>query len=526
MAIDFRRVIACAVRWLYNPERLIVALLFVTATYYLTDLKMIRVDQRFSDTAEIWQVTENIAFRGVPMSQVTSAILSYYNSGMLTETASQIAQNPLVAAPPELNHLQFHAYLILYPIAVLVRMFPTEVVMMTLYALSFTATVLLSYIALRRAGMNVLGAGLFSAFILFHPAWSEGLRAQFYPDRLFIFFGLLFMLAISAKRPHRLLQFFAALLCLSVNERGAVTASVFTLVYLVLYWRSSVDRIYKLGIAAGLIVYAAVTIKFFLPLNIYNAHFLPTSLADAISRFSLPNFAHNAGIFILVNAIALVLACFNWRAAVIAFVMMVPNILGNIGGAEKTGWTTHYHDEYLSAVIWASLVGFLALYERVRNTRMLVPAFALPATLMLVFAFLDPYTGTFAFGNANNTFVAWFPREVQAYRTPAARQAALWAKQLDAAIPAGVTVSSIEAGIPSLYRNRTIEWYPSDIEHADYAVLVRLGTVYSGVANYLGPVETQKVDDMLVDRMRKDGYDFVSPVFSAPNGIIAVRRNH
>jgi hypothetical protein len=48
--------------------------------------------------------------------------------------------------------------------------------------------------------------------------------------------------------------------------------------------------------------------------------------------------------------------------------------------------------------------------------------------------------------------------------------------------------------------------------------------VYSGVFNFLGSDETAKSNAVIVERMRKDGYDFAHPVYVATNGITVLRR--
>jgi hypothetical protein len=43
---------------------------------------------------------------------------------------------------------------------------------------------------------------------------------------------------------------------------------------------------------------------------------------------------------------------------------MLPNIVGNIGGAEKTGWLTHYHSYYFPILSFSAAVGFVNIYNK------------------------------------------------------------------------------------------------------------------------------------------------------------------
>lgn len=520
------------IKRVFKPEYICAALLFVLLTADLVNLKIVRVDQQFGDTAQLAEVVENIVTRGVPENQIMPNLIEFFAQHLPTMHAPQYATLPL--NPPvlfEQNHLQFHSYIILYPIAVLARFFPVVTVLLTLYVLSFTATLLLAFFALRRRSVSIAGACAFCLLLTCHPAWSEGLRGQFYPDRLFIFFGLLFMLTASSRTSRRRALFVTALLCLSIDERTAITAGLFLLAYTLLYWTANqIDRVAKLAVASGLIVYGLVVVKFFLPNNVYDSSFLPTSLGSAIGRFHIPGFSHDALLFLAINASLWILAWFDWRAALIAFLLMLPNVFGNIGGAEKLGWTTHYHDEYLPGLIWAALNGFTRAYRLLATRPQRLALYVGTAAIICALGLTNPYLGTVAFANIQNLFVFWYPRESRMYNTPAERALNAWPRQLADAVPEGSVVTTIEAGMPALYHHRTLRLFPMDLDHADYAVLVYNGgtgasAIYSGVVDYWGADDTTKANAVVVERMRRDGYDFAHPVFTAPNGLTVLRRH-
>ena len=43
------------------------------------------------------------------------------------------------------------------------------------------------------------------------------------------------------------------------------------------------------------------------------------------------------------------------RVAIIAMACLVPNVIITVGGAEFTGWTTHYHAMYFPILIFTAL---------------------------------------------------------------------------------------------------------------------------------------------------------------------------
>ena len=85
--------------------------------------------------------------------------------------------------------------------------------------------------------------------------------------------------------------------------------------------------------------------------------------------------------------------------------------------------------------------------------------------------------------------------------------------------------------MPLLYRNRTVEFLPVDIDRADYAVLEITSApgqpmTYGGVISYLGPDESVKVNRVIAERLRKDGYDFAHAKLVTGLGLAIVKRIH
>jgi hypothetical protein len=462
------------------------------------------------------------------VGQVVAAAIDFADSNLSTMTAQQIAANPLLPTGPlEANHFAFHFYAVLYLVAPLVRLFGAERVLFGMFVGSFTGMILIAYVALRKSGVGSVASILFCIAIVLHPAWTQGLDWQFYPDRLFLVFGFAFMIAITNASARWPLQLALGILCALIDERAAITAGLFLLAYATLYWRDRPVRlsVVQLACGAALVVYGSLLVKLFLPANFYSGSFLPSSLGGLIARFQLPSFAAEAIILIIVNAGFLILGLADWRASAIAFFLMLPNIVGNIGGAEKVGWATHYHDEYFPAVVWAGLCGLIALKRSAIAHRFpATPAFGAMGVAIFLF-FLDPATGTFSMQRIQQSFFTSFPADVAAYSSPSGVATELWGSELERVVPPGATVTAIETAMPALYRGRRIEFYPIDIDHAGYAVIGRLPDgSFTGAISFLGAEETRRINAVLTQRMRRDGYDLDHPVYSAPNGIVVLKR--
>ena len=85
--------------------------------------------------------------------------------------------------------------------------------------------------------------------------------------------------------------------------------------------------------------------------------------------------------------------------------------------------------------------------------------------------------------------------------------------------------------MPLLYRDRSIQFFPAGIDNADYAVLNgnRLdGKLnYYGVVTYLGAGERAQLNELTLERLRRDGYDLDHPrLFPALGGLAVVQRMH
>lgn len=501
-------------------ELMISVSLMAVVSAVLVLLKIIRVDEQGGDTAMYFQVTKNIAHGGSGNSSIFQSILTYFKSGLLIMPAQNMMHNALApAGAVEGNLLHWHTYFVLYVAGLLAKFIPVEIVLYSLEALSFTGLLVAAYFLLRRAGVPIVGSALFCFAIMSHPAWSEGiLTGQFYPDRLFLLAGFIIILAVAANRFPRWALISVAIVCASIHERAALTAGACIICYEVLYWRVASDRRFKLCVGAALLLYGVVALRFLISNPDYGT-FMPTNIAGIAANLHYPLFINNAELFILINGSLLVLACFEWRAALIALIMMLPNLVGNIGGAEKIGWSTHYHSYYFPVLVWAASAGYQVLYRRLTgiNISRATPVVCGVALILGLFtSMLGPYSShpiQFSIANVSNNFVVKFPREVSKFVSPAGFTYYADYARLAQAVPFGSVVSAPEAAMPALYEGRIVNYFPIDVDKANYAVMSfnrnsKGQITFGGVRTYLGADVAAEIDSSLVKRMKRDGYDF------------------
>lgn len=499
-----------------------------------TAYRVINIDQLRGDSAIFFQVTDNIAMRGAPVSEVFANTQSLIDSGLLSTPADKYATISL--APPavdERNMLHFHEYLLLYPVAVLAMVIPVDILLLALLVVSYVGLLFVAYLVLRTKMVSIIGALLFCLLVVSLPAFGQNLLyMQPFPDCWFVLLGLVFMCIATQGREARIPLLISGILCALVNERGALVAGQFLILYALLNWKKpGVDGVFKLGLGAGILLYGVLIVKFALATSEYSS-FLPGTLEQAVHEFQSPVFVQKTVIFALFNLPLLLIAFFRWRSGLIALALMLPNVLGNIGGAEKTGWSTHYHVYYLSALIWAALLGYEALFRTMKTRRARIGLYAMAGVFAIFLSLLNPdtfVTPSFSPANLSNNFVIAGPQQLLKYLSPDGIDRYRKAIVIRDVIPEGSIVSTVESGMPLLYHKRTIRAFPMGIDQADYAVLngEKDGgkMVYSGASNNLSTEEEQKTNKVVLERMRRDGYDFGHPIIIQGIGTV-IKRIH
>ena len=493
-----------------RDEALAVLSVALLLAVMLATIKWARVDEMRGDTAIFLQSMQSIREHGVPTSEVLANTQAFIRGGYLAMDARDVANDPLVPPRGAENLLDVHAYWVLYPLALATLLVPGLILIEAASALTYAGFLALVYAVVRRRGVPLVGSLLFCALVIASPGWAwSALFGQFFPDRLFVLAGFAFMLVVGRANGSRIGQLALALLCASINERAALVAGVFVLAYVALYWRRvSNDRLFKIGLGAVLVAYAAIVVHG--ESSVY-AGFFPTTLPALQAEFSNPVFLRATLDYVTVCLPLLLLAAFEWRAAAIAVLLMLPNIFGSIGGAEKTGWDTHYHSYDFPVLVWAAIQGYAAIFASGRIPRAAVYA----ATALLALFLCARYPSM--------TFFTNFPQQATAVAAQPWYYHAI-GDRLASLVPAGTDVTTVEAGMPVLYPGRTLHLFPIGIDAARYAVLNDSGNGrYGGVPNrYAG--EAREADRLIVARMRCDGYDFADSAKIPALDLVIVKR--
>ena len=346
----------------------------------------IQIDRQ-GDAAIFEQVSENIYAGKGAISNVFAATQNYIDRQYFSYSLSELLAKKL--EPPiskERNMTHFHAYWVLYLFAPLLAWFHSSLLLTASQVLVYLGLVYGAFYILEKECNRFPIALLFGILILISPAIAGGIAGQFYPDRLFVFLGFLLCYLVYYKA-NIIIIVLLSLLTALINERAALIGGL-TIIFVPLCQRDSLIFIKRnvavFVVGLVLIAYSYWVGKFWLS-NLYYSTYLPKNLTELTARFSDPVFFHNAVIFVLSNAVLLAFSMGNYRLFFLSVFFMIPNFIGNIGGAEKVNWLTHYHSYYIPVLVFSAAEGAAVIGNKLsfgKNLGFITIAFFLTCGLL------------------------------------------------------------------------------------------------------------------------------------------------
>lgn len=475
---------------------------------------------------------------GKPETMLTRSVVRALTD-VIVKPAEAVCAYPLGSDPVAyMSIYERHAFPVLYPLAALSLLTGSFAAFQFAAVLAFVGLLAAVYLVSRSIGNSPGLSAILTALAAAHPAWSYGAFGQMYPDKMFPPLCLLYLLLLydwfERGRPRPWALAMVALIAASTSERSAGMIVAATLAVLALYlprrsWRR--QSLIPLGVAVGLAV----------PLYIY-MRFVQSN-ADYVSFFSgVRNLLALRGTgadfgptykFLAIQA--LFLAPFGlgaWRWTLIAIGALIPNLLGNIGGAEKLGWSTHYHSAYFPFLVFAALAGARAL-PRWRWLRTVSAALALGAAGVLFFSnpFVPRPRFPVAWEQFRQTTLAQTVEFTTGTGTPGGlKSRAQYLQRVAASLPAGSRVSTVEGYMPALYARgvRWIHFYPLGVGAAEYLVLpyekTPSGLFYPAHVSYLGPEVQRRADQCLSAIVNANYFPFQTFEDTPTAGTVVLRR--
>ncbi len=486
-----------------------------------------------ADTGFFLEMTENIANGNGPVSSIHAGMNNFFRNKIQLQTADQLCAMEFVREPEEFRRVfDSHKYYVAYLLAPLAKIFDVRAVLFMGQVAGFFLILYLVYRLLREERVPLLPAWLFVGLIFVHPAWSMAVSGQLYAERYFIPFAMLFLYFLRKKENNIVLLYIAAVLTALVSERASMILGMYVSGYVILLWGEvrSEQRKHLLVIALALIAFSLYELSTLSNLHYQGSTFLPGSFDELMSRLQNVAFFDKLQTFLLFSLVFLgIFAIFAWRLLLLALVMLLPNIVGNIGGAEKTGYLTHYHTLYFPFLVFAATIGYAKLVNRVTKAQTYFFVAPLTAAIMLFSMATSPYDRSVTIANMTNENALLKHMELLPELSGSDSSLNLYLHKFEEirnAIPEGSIVTSSEKIQALLHNHVTNYYYPMGLDIADYAVLyvsMRDGREeYSGAVTYEGKTELEKINACLHERMLRAGYDFENKVVI--NSYAIVRR--
>jgi hypothetical protein len=481
---------------------------------------------RHLDTVFLFECTLSILQSGQPISHSVGTWAAAART--FTTPPEELSRAELVGGGQEYNVIRNHAYVVLYPISILVWLFGPELSFGILNALAHLLLLVIPFVFLRKHGLALIPAAIFILCVMLYPAWSLSAVGDYYLDRLYMPFALLTLyllheFAILQSCPTSRLM--TALIVSAVGaamftERAAIMIIMAIGFYLLSspsIWKKPKIRYVLLSMVAFLSLYLFTYFA-----RVYTGISEGGSLlgnfvrspGTILSRFAAPGFVP----FALVNLLFLgfLIPFSGFRCIVLVLMAITPNILITVGGAEFNNWLTHYHTMYIPFVIFAASIGFQRLFKHLDKNPW--SRYGIPIMIFLcVFISartLNPYTGKFD-RDASGKIKDGVLGKVYAYfYTPwksSEKVSSGALRELARYIPPKANVSVIEGAMPALYRSRSLSYYPIDMDKADYLVTGGAEkdgkvTAISGAISFLGPEQGAALNWLLYERLTKNGF--------------------
>ena len=325
---------------------------------------------RQGDAAIFEQLIENISAGKGFSSNVFANTQSFIEEKQfIIATEELIASRIAAPEQQERNMLGFHAYYILTPLSLLHPLLSSSLLLIIIQTSCFCGLLLAAYFFVKATTGSYCAALLLPLFIALNPNWFIGIMGQFYPDRVFVLagFALCMLLYCKAKPIHIIATLIIIVL---INERAGAIAGLIICAHSFLFFQRESSKHSAIGMAIGILGIAYFYFqKNYLLENVYYNNFIPRSLAEAVRTLGLPGFTDNIILNLKNNSVLLMFSFFAPRYFLITLAVMLPNMIGNIGGGEKVNWLTHYHSYYFPVLAFSAVAGGINLFNYCQRSR-------------------------------------------------------------------------------------------------------------------------------------------------------------
>jgi hypothetical protein len=442
----------------------------------------------YGDTAFLIEVVSNLANDLKPVSKLLAQ--NWAGIGLSGGELAVYCQRDLVAGmftTDPYNWLSsLHAYVILYLITPFAQVLGPLNALSAFMALAFASIPGIAYFYLRKYGVSVAVSILVSAICMFHPAWQISSGGQFYADRFFIPFALLYVLHLhqyfqmdgkaedGSRNYHLPLALLFGMLGGLTAERNMLTIAAFSVAYSLVARTSLKKRAAVIGFAILCFTYAFSYVHY-LGGSADNARVM-AGLFQWQSLFYAAN-VPGIGEYLWFNLALLALpAVFAPRIFMAILPIVALNCLITMGGAEKNGWLTHYHSHYFGFLLAAFLIAIANTKGNFGETlNAAIHRFRTPVVAAIAISVFVSVSHLYKGQSVFNSLWDYYGRAKELSATRAQKEVF---DNLAQMVPEGAAVTSTEWGMPAWYlRGNKVNLFPLGVGQNDYVMVQAEGEI-------------------------------------------------
>lgn len=496
---------------------LIVALLLLISLL-LGTLRIYGGHTFHADTAQLYLILENLSKGFGAYNPAQASFIDFQMISKLGDLSPEkiCSSNfvPSIYSSEQFNHFKFHTYFILYPLSFIAKIISADYLIQWVNASCFVFFIALCGYIINKEKISWYLSILALITITFFPAWSISFQGQPYVDRLYLPLGLIIFYLVDTQKSFSLKAIFVILISSLIVEKVLIYNGIFLILYAILFYKKKDITKQFIYLIIGLI--SVLSFIFFAKYYINNGYYssaIPLSLKGIYDRLAEGYFL-NGFISLLVTWLPILLPVlfFNRKLFIICIVMLTPNLLGNIGGGEKTGFYTHYHTLYFPFLVYS----YLKILPQLITSLKRFNAIYIYFSLIIVFYCFVGYDSSNRLKIQNNIIHSYIH--------------SLYYEIVDfnvgnrimpiETLPEEAIVTSIEPGFLYIRRNKNFHFYPLNLGKSEYLIINKKdnpdGSIaFYGYFGYQGLDHINKVDQCM-DGIIKNLYDIDNPVLLKP----------
>jgi hypothetical protein len=333
--------------------------LFLVA--FLTELNYARYFHMAGDSAGYVDLIRQTSEHGDMRSRVFAAAYPLFD---LSKTAAVFCVDTLVNKYENNSFFQWHSYGIVFPIAWVGTVFTHDYMYIAAVVNALSVTLIYGAVILicRKIKFNYIEILLVLGVLLTFAPLIGAISGQYYFDRLFIPVSLFYFYQhLHRTRDLSWIPSVALILLGAlISERSALMIGVIA-IYLAVFDCKENLRYRIIAICSGMaaILYYVIWSKLFQD-SIYSGATSPGQMIANLKAVLDPDSQPFKQTVELLTFLAplILLALARPKYLLLFAILLAPNILLSVGGAEKTGFMTHYHSYYIPVLLIAALMGY------------------------------------------------------------------------------------------------------------------------------------------------------------------------